>query len=93
MVTKTHEALSQLIPTALADPTASLISPTNDKQGTALATDVTDVKNDVIAGRKTMADFDAAVASWRKKGGDKIRGEFESVLSKAAAPTTGATAS
>ncbi len=62
------------------DPTASLISPTNDKSGGDIGQALTDVRNDVIAGRKPISAFDTALKKWAKDGGDKIRGEFETAL-------------
>lgn len=34
----------------------------------------------MIAGRKPISAFDAAVKKWAKDGGDKIRGEYEQAL-------------
>lgn len=33
--------------------------------------------NDVITGRKKLADFEAIVSTFRTGGGDKIRTEYE----------------
>ncbi|MFC7621097.1 hypothetical protein [Microlunatus sp. GCM10028923] len=67
----------ETIPVAYKDPTLGLYSPTNDREGARLLLALTDVRDNVIMGRATMADFDAAVADWRSRGGDKIRGEYE----------------
>ncbi|TWD82898.1 carbohydrate ABC transporter substrate-binding protein (CUT1 family) [Kribbella amoyensis] len=79
-VDKAHADLGKLIALVVEDPTANLISPTDDKSGGDLGQALTDVRNDVIAGRKPMTAFDAAVKKWAKDGGDKIRGEFEQAL-------------
>jgi putative aldouronate transport system substrate-binding protein len=79
-VDRAHEDLTKLIGMVVKDPTASLISPTNDKSGSDIGQALSDVRNDVIAGRKPISAFDAALAKWKKDGGDKIRGEFESAL-------------
>jgi putative aldouronate transport system substrate-binding protein len=79
-VERAHEDLTKLIGMVVKDPTASLISPTNDKSGGDIGQALTDVRNDVIAGRKPISAFDSAVKKWAKDGGDKIRGEFESAL-------------
>ncbi|MEV0288816.1 MULTISPECIES: hypothetical protein [unclassified Kribbella] len=79
-VDKAHADLTKLIGMVVKDPTASLISPANDKSGGDLGQALTDVRNDVIAGRKPISAFDAAVKKWAKDGGDKIRAEFESAL-------------
>jgi putative aldouronate transport system substrate-binding protein len=75
-----HADLSKLIAMVVKDPTTGAISPANDKRGSDLTQAVTDVRNDVIAGRKPLSAFDDAVAKWRKGGGDTIRGEFEQAL-------------
>ena len=54
-----------------------LYSQTNDRQGPPPLLSLNSVRDQVIQGRKTMADFDAAVTTWRSKGGDQIRGEVE----------------
>ncbi|HEY9334548.1 MAG TPA: hypothetical protein VIQ79_09005, partial [Kribbella sp.] len=85
-VERAHEDLTKLIGIVVKDPTASLISPTSDKSGGDIGQALTDVRNDVIAGRKPISAFEAAVQKWAKDGGDKIRGEFESALSGGASP-------
>ena len=38
-----------------------------------------DLEKDVVRGRKSMEDFDAAVTTWRSSGGDRMREYYESV--------------
>lgn len=38
-----------------------------------------DLEKDVVRGRKTMADFDAALKTWRSSGGDRMRDYYEAV--------------
>ncbi len=57
--------------------TQGLYSPTQQSDGAALDKSLTDAMNDVITGRKKLADFDAAVDTYRTGGGDKIRSEYE----------------
>lgn len=68
------------IPTGNADPTEGLYSETNSTKGATLARNLTDVRDEVLQGRKPLADWDAAVAAWRSAGGDKIRAEYEEQL-------------
>jgi putative aldouronate transport system substrate-binding protein len=82
-VKRAHQSISQLIPMALKNPTTGLISPTNDKKGNDLNQAVTDVRNEVIAGRKSISAFGDAVKKWARDGGDKIRGEYEQALAAA----------
>lgn len=39
-----------------------------------------DLEKDVVRGRKSMADFDAAVTTWKSSGGDRMREYYQSVL-------------
>jgi putative aldouronate transport system substrate-binding protein len=75
-----HAAYSTLIPMSVANPVASIYSPTDTNKGATLTQSVVDATKEVIAGRKTMKDLDAAVAAWKSKGGDTIRGEYEAGL-------------
>ncbi|AKU18708.1 hypothetical protein VV02_06860 [Luteipulveratus mongoliensis] len=84
---RVHQTLSTQIPTAVADPTAALISPTYDKKNESLTSDFNDTKNDIIAGRKPLSALDGAIKKWRNGGGDKIRAEFEKALSAGSSPS------
>ncbi|GAA4204353.1 extracellular solute-binding protein [Actinocatenispora rupis] len=77
-----HDAYAKLIPTAVADPTETLYSPTNGRKGVALGQFMSDTITSVIAGRKPFSAFTDAVKQWRSKGGDTIRGEYQEALSK-----------
>ncbi|GAA1578778.1 extracellular solute-binding protein [Kribbella karoonensis] len=85
-VDNAHADLTKLLGMVVKDPTTSMISPTNDKAGGDIGQAFSDVRNDVIAGRKPISAFDAALAKWKKDGGDKIRGEYETALSGGASP-------
>ncbi|SDS93744.1 extracellular solute-binding protein [Microlunatus soli] len=65
---------------AVENPCKNLISPTSNEKGTKISTDLSDVRNDIIAGRKKMTDWKPAVEKWRKDGGDAMRQEYQSVL-------------
>lgn len=79
-VTKYHDAINTMVPMAVKNPTSNLISPTAAKDGAKLDKVITDLRNDIIAGRKKMSEWQPAIAKWRTDGGDKIRGEYEQAL-------------
>lgn len=76
-VKKFHQDQIDTLPTGRASAANGLHSETNDTKGANLSRTISDVVNDVIQGRKTLADFDAALAAWKSGGGDTIRGELE----------------
>lgn len=39
-----------------------------------------DLEKDVVRGRKTMDDFDAAVTNWRDSGGEEMREHYQGIL-------------
>lgn len=62
--------------------TQGLYSPTQQSEGGGLDKTLTDAMNDVITGRKKLADFDAAVDTFRQGGGDEIRKEYEAAYAE-----------
>ena len=38
-----------------------------------------DLEKDIVRGRKTMDDFDAAVETWRSNGGDRMREYYQGI--------------
>lgn len=77
-----HDAYAKLIPLGVEDPCATLYSPTDGKKGATLLQEMGDTITSIIAGRKSMSAYDAAVKRWRDSGGDKIRDEYEQALAK-----------
>ncbi|MFC4138041.1 MULTISPECIES: extracellular solute-binding protein [unclassified Microbacterium] len=75
------DAYEKLIPMGVTDPTRGLFSPTDATRGSSLAQPVNDAALNFIAGRGTLADVKAAIKTWRTSGGDKIRKEYEDLLS------------
>lgn len=75
-----HGGYSALIPLSVPNPVASVYSPTDTDEGGTLGQPVSDTTQEVIAGRKSMKDLEAAIAAWASKGGDTIRGEYEEGL-------------
>lgn len=75
-----YEQEKKLLEFAMQRPTKGLYSDTNSKKGGELSQRISDVRDDVIQGRKTIDDFTAAVKTWEEGGGKKILDEFAEVL-------------
>jgi len=80
VVKQQHDLQTQVMPTALTDPTSGLVSATNLKKGPALTKLVTDAAEDIITGRKPLSSWDDAVKKWKSTGGDDMAKEYEEVL-------------
>ncbi|MEU4269503.1 extracellular solute-binding protein [Streptomyces sp. NPDC026092] len=77
-VTHAHQAYTRLIPKLVRADHLDFTSPTWDSEGSgSLGTLKGDGLKDIIAGRKSMKDYDALVKDWLAKGGEKARAEFE----------------
>jgi putative aldouronate transport system substrate-binding protein len=61
----------------LPQATQGLYSPTQQSDGAALDKNLKDAMNDVITGRKPLADFGKAVDSYLSGGGETIRKEYQ----------------
>ena len=70
----------ELLELMMRRPTNGLYSDTNSEKGTELSARLNDVRSDVIQGRKSIDDFEAAVKDWEEGGGLKILEEFAAVL-------------
>lgn len=70
----------ELLELMMRRPTNGLYSDTSSAKGTELSTRLSDVRNDVIQGRKTIDDFKSAVKEWEEGGGLKILEEYAEVL-------------
>lgn len=73
---------ASVLPDAKHLPTLGLYSDTNQSQGAALTTKLTDLQNEIIQGRKTPADWREGVKTWKANGGDTIRREYEAALAE-----------
>jgi putative aldouronate transport system substrate-binding protein len=71
---------ASLDPYGIEDPTLGLYSPTKVVKGAQLAMAMGDVLNDIVAGRRPIADYDAAVKSYLSNGGEQIRTELLQAL-------------
>lgn len=77
VVKRFHQDQLDTLPTGKASAANGLYSATADSKGATLNRALNDVINDIIQGRKKLADFDTALATWKSGGGDTIRGEYE----------------
>jgi putative aldouronate transport system substrate-binding protein len=68
------------IPLNVQIPTVGLFSETDSEQGAVLDSGMRSLQTDVILGRKSMDDWDAAVKNWQSKGGNQIRKEYEAAF-------------
>ncbi|GAB2541475.1 type 2 periplasmic-binding domain-containing protein [Brachybacterium huguangmaarense] len=75
-----YEQEKLLLELAMQSPVKGLYSDTSSAKGSELNSKMNDVIQEVIQGRKTMDDYDAAVKEWEEKGGKKILEEFAAVL-------------
>lgn len=68
------------LPTAVKDLSYGLYSPTNSIRKKTLNKVLDDARGQVFLGRQPVSSWDSALDTWRKGGGDRIRGEFEEAL-------------
>lgn len=72
-----YDFQKKVIPTGITPANIGLYSETDQNDGPTLDQPIDALITDMAVGRKTLADWDDAVAAWRRNGGDKIRGEYE----------------
>ncbi|MEV0848575.1 extracellular solute-binding protein [Streptomyces sp. NPDC049954] len=77
-----HEWQQKLIGMATLNPTIGHYSDTNASKGSSLSTTLNDGIKDIMAGRKSLSEYDGMVRAWKSGGGDQIRHEFEESLAK-----------
>lgn len=70
----------KMVPGSVEIASVGLTSETDATKAAQLDKGMRDLQADVIQARKSMADWDAGVAQWRKDGGDQIRREFEAAF-------------
>jgi putative aldouronate transport system substrate-binding protein len=78
-----HSFQEQVVPRSVQSAALGLYSPTDLQKGPAIESAITSVRNDIIQGRKSVSDWDAAVKAWRSGGGNTIRSEYEEAFAKA----------
>ena len=77
LVTAVHDYLASVLPTGVPNPTWGLYSDTAATKGTTANQNLQNVEADIIQGRKSMSDWDAAVKAWVQAAGDAERKEYE----------------
>ncbi len=77
---KIYATEQKLLEHAMRNPTAGTYSDTSGKLAPKLTAAFRDTIVDIVTGRQKMTAYDEALKRWTSGGGDKMRGEFESVL-------------
>jgi len=85
---KIYATEQKLLEHAMRNPTAGTYSDTSGKLAPKLTAAFRDTIVDIVTGRQKMTAYDEALKRWTSGGGDKMRGEFESVL-PSSVPVTG----
>lgn len=80
MTRRIHGWQQELIKMGQASPVIGHYSDTNADKGASLTKAFNDGILDIVAGRKSLSDFDGLLKSWRSGGGDRIRREYEQSL-------------
>jgi putative aldouronate transport system substrate-binding protein len=83
ITTAIYQYEKDMVPGGASDPTWSLYAPTASAKQASLDKTMGDLVNDIAQGRKSLSDWDSAVKSWRSKGGDTIRQEYQDAFAKA----------
>ncbi|WP_157063270.1 extracellular solute-binding protein [Luteipulveratus mongoliensis] len=81
MVKTMHAYQTAVSPSRVKNPTTGLYSEAASTSGT-ITQQVTDTINDVVLGRKPASALKAAVAAWKKNGGDKVRADYEKAIAE-----------
>ncbi|MFG2026431.1 sugar ABC transporter substrate-binding protein [Streptomyces sp. NPDC048825] len=71
-----HAWQVKTVPHAIRNASFGLQSRTHTSQGTTLETLLKDTATGIIAGRTPLSEWDAAVKTWRQRGGDRMAEEF-----------------
>jgi len=72
-----YDYQKRVVPTLLEDASLGLYAPTDSSKGAVLRKGLLDTMTEVLQSRKSLADWDSAIASWRSNGGDTIRTEYQ----------------
>lgn len=71
-----HTWQRKVVPHAVRDASFGLQSRTRNSQGTTLKALLDDTVTGIVAGRLPLTEWDAAVKTWRSRGGDRMAEEF-----------------
>lgn len=83
-IARMHEYQKKTVPTGVRNAADNLFSDSDSTIGATLNKTMADLQAEIIQGRKSIADWDNAVAQWKSQGGDKIRAEYEADFEKTA---------
>ncbi|ATG53586.1 ABC transporter substrate-binding protein [Brachybacterium ginsengisoli] len=79
-IRREHEHMLAVIPESVPDPTEGMYSETDTRKGGQISKAVSAMMDEIVQGRRPVADFDTAVADWKAAGGDAIRDEYLALL-------------
>lgn len=79
-----HEFIQRVAPTGIQPANAGLWSKTADQKERKLDQDLNNVIDGIFRGQRSLKDFDDAMDSWRRNGGDDIRDEYEEAFEERA---------
>jgi putative aldouronate transport system substrate-binding protein len=77
MAKKQYAYQKRAVPLMAYDPTVGLFSNTNASNGAQLGTALHNAETDILQGHKPLSHWDETVKTWKEKGGDAIRKEYE----------------
>lgn len=81
---KQFELEQKIAPRMISDPSYGLYSETKSKKSGIISGPLSDLQNQILQGEQQVSQWDSAVETWRKAGGDKIRSELEKAFADAA---------
>jgi len=77
---KCYQHMKSVAPLAVDNPVRYTYSDTQSSKAVTLARVVDDTFTDIVLGRRKISEWASAVDTWRKNGGDQIRGELEEAV-------------
>ncbi|MCP2265864.1 hypothetical protein ACFQHV_12365 [Promicromonospora thailandica] len=77
-----HDAQAAVVPQAVRNPVQGLFSDTASRRGSQIGERLAAAEQDILAGRRPVSDWAAAVKTWATGGGDTIRDEYERALAE-----------
>jgi len=81
--TMMQSAEKDMVAVGVPDPTGTLYSATNGTKGPLIEGDFLQQIAEIMAGRRSMSDYDGLVKTWQTAGGEQIRSEFQQALQQA----------
>lgn len=72
--------MKKVAPIAIDNPVRYAYSDTQSAKSTALSRAADDMFTEIVLGRRKISEWAGAVDTWRKNGGDQMRGELEEAV-------------